>query len=293
MVFLGHCPDSVGLVAKISGFFAEKNLNIFQMKEHTERGQFFIRIQSTGFTSEAELNDFSQKFSALAKEIQMTWKIFDEEKKVKVVLFCSDTLPTPLEIITGEISGSLPIEVVHIISNSEKIKPIAEKFTIPFSYIPTPKKTGNNPEKNKISGLFEHEKKHLEILEKIKNTGGYDGMVLARYMKILSENFLEKITKPIINIHHSFLPSFIGGKPYEMAYERGVKLIGATAHFVTKDLDEGPIIAQDVLHIGHKFSLEEMKREGANIEKKVLASALLKFAQYKIIEFKGRTIVFE
>ena len=273
MIFLANCPDTTGLVAKISTFFASNNLNILKLEEHTERGQFFIRIQSTDPQSTA---NFSKKFQKISKEIDMQFSLFSETKKTKVVLFCSATLPTPLEIILGEISDSLPIKIVHIVSNHETIRPIAEKFMIPFSYVPS--------EKNNL-----HEQEHIKILENIE----YDVICLARYMKIISDDFLQQISNPIINIHHSFLPSFIGGKPYEMAFERGVKLIGATSHFVTKDLDEGPIIAQDVFHIGHSLSLEEMKKEGANIEKKVFSEALKKFAQHKLIEWKGRVIVFQ
>ncbi len=272
MILLAHCPDSKGLVAKISTFFASDNLNILKLEEHTERGQFFIRIHST---TPQNIEDFSEKFKKLAEEIQMEFSTFSVEKKTKVVLFCSATLPTPLEIVLAEVSESLPIQVVHIISNHEIIKPIAEKFNINFSYVPSVK---NNL----------HEQEHIKILENLD----YDVICLARYMKIISDDFLQKISKPIINIHHSFLPSFIGGKPYEMAFDRGVKLIGATSHFVTKDLDEGPIIAQDVFHIGHNLSVDEMKKEGANIEKKVFSEALKKFAQHKIIEWNGRVIVF-
>jgi len=272
MILLAHCPDSTGLVAKISNFFASDNLNILKLEEHTERGQFFIRIQST---TPKNISDFSKRFKKLSEEIDMQFSVYSEQEKTKVVLFCSATLPTPLEIILGEISESLPIEIVHIISNHETIKPIAEKFNINFSYV--------SSEENNL-----HEQEHIKILENID----YDVICLARYMKIISDDFLQKISNPIINIHHSFLPSFIGGRPYEMAFERGVKLIGATSHFVTKDLDEGPIIAQDVFHIGHGLSLQDMKKEGANIEKKVFSEAIKKFSEHKIIEWKGRTIVF-
>ncbi len=277
MILLGHCPDRTGLVSKISGFFEEKNLNILQLEEHTERGEFFLRVHAQGNNSKAEISEFSQDFDSLAKSLNFSFETFSDTQKTKIVLFCSDTLPTPLEVIMSEISGSLPVQVVHIISNKKEIEPIAQQMNIPYSYIKS------------ISGNFEHENSQLEILKTLE----FDAIVLARYMKIISSEFLSEISQPIINIHHSFLPSFIGGKPYEMAFERGVKLIGATSHFVTKDLDEGPIIAQDVLHIGHRLSLDEIKKEGANVEKKVLLSALKKFSQHKVIEWKGRTVVFD
>jgi formyltetrahydrofolate deformylase len=274
MIFLGHCPDNVGLVAKICQFFAKHGINITNLEEHAEARRFFIRIEAQRLEEGQPM--LSSAFEPIADELDLVYGFFDSRKTTKIALFCSGTLHCPLEIISRQLSGALHTEIAYVISNESTIQRIAEIFSIPFFYTPTQ------------TGSLVHESRQIEIL---KNTP-VDLIALARYMKVLSKNFLIQASAPIINIHHSFLPSFVGGKPYEMAYRRGVKIIGATAHFVTQALDEGPIISQDVLPIDHSFSIHEMKRSGANIEKSVFAEAVQKFSEHKIIEWKGRTIVF-
>lgn len=271
MILLGHCPDTVGLVAKISGFFANHGVNITTLEEHTEQGRFFIRVATEKNTPLSLLEDFLP----LANEIQMEIEFFGNQNQMKLLLFCSGTFHCPLEVISRCLSSSLFVDIVGIVSNKEAFADIAKKMEIPFFYTP-------------VDASATHEKKQLEIIDQLQP----DLIALGRYMRVLSSYFLEKCEAPLLNIHHSFLPSFVGGNPYEMAFERGVKIVGATAHFVTEGLDEGPIIAQDVLPIGHALSAEEMKRAGANIEKLVFADAIEKFSQRKIIEYKGRTIVF-
>ena len=243
------------------------------MEEHVEQEQFFIRLE----IKDGEKEILEQEFATIAQELKMEFSFFNDNEKVRIALFCSDTLHCPFEVLMQSVSNAIPIEIVCIISNANNFQPIAEKFKIPFFFTSTQK------------GNFSHEIEHLKILKNFK----IDLIALGRYMKIISEDFLQKVETPVINIHHSFLPSFIGGKPYEMAFERGVKLIGATSHFVTKDLDEGPIIAQDVTHIQHNHNIETMKSMGATIEKTVFITALKKFAEHKIIEFNGRTVVFQ
>jgi len=274
MIFLGHCPDNVGLVAKICNFFAERGISLANLEEHTEAKHFFIRIEAEG--SAADREKLAAEFRVISDEIGMDFTFFDLQKKTKIALFCSGTLHCPLEILSRQLSGTLNSEILCIISNDSAIEAVAEKFAIPFFAVPTQ------------NGSFAHENRQLEILQEFP----VDLIALGRYMKILSKDFLVKATVPVINIHHSFLPSFVGGKPYEMAYNRGVKIVGATAHFVTEALDEGPIITQDVLPVSHSSSVEEMKRSGANVEKAVFAEAVQKFAEHKIIEWQGRTIVF-
>jgi formyltetrahydrofolate deformylase len=274
MIFLGHCPDNVGLVAKICKFFAERGINITNLEEHTEARRFFIRIEAQGLEEEERM--LPSAFEQISDEINMVFCFFDSRKKTKIALFCSGTLHCPLEILSRQLSGTLHTEIAYIISNKPSIERIAKMFSIRFFYTATQ------------NGSFAHEVRQLEILK----NAPVDLIALARYMKVLSNDFLIKVSVPVINIHHSFLPSFVGGRPYEMAYKRGVKIIGATAHFVTQALDEGPIISQDVLPVGHSFSIEEMKRSGANIEKSVFAEAVQKFSEHKIIEWQGRTIVF-
>ncbi len=276
MIFLGHCTDKVGLIAKITNFFATEELNILQLEQHTERGRFFIRIEGEEQGSSQVVGTWNEKFKSIASELNMTCKFYQPKKRLKVVLFSSKTLPCPLEIIARQLSGDLNIDIQCIISNQKTIEGISERFDIPFYYLPT------------SNGQNGHEEKQLQFVRAFDA----DLIVLARYMKVLSEDFLHQSPCPIINIHHSFLPSFIGGDPYEQAYNRGVKLIGATAHFVTKDLDEGPIIVQNVVPVHHEYSVSELKKVGADIEKQVLALAVRKFSEHKIIEWEGRTIVF-
>jgi formyltetrahydrofolate deformylase len=273
IIFLGHCSDTVGLVAKISGFFAERGINILHLEEHAERGRFFIRIEGEG---QKQKVDLQKEFVPLAEEVGMEYNIFDSCQKIRVALFCSQSLHCPLEILSRQITGALNIEVACIVSNATTIQPIAERLKIPFYHTPT-------------SVGEDFESTQLQIIQK----SNVDLVALARYMKILSPEFLKNCKSPIINIHHSFLPSFIGNNPYEMAYERGVKIVGATAHFVTEDLDEGPIISQNILPVNHALSVERMKQRGANIEKQVFADSVEKFSERKIIEWQGRTIVFQ
>ena len=274
MIFLAHCPDRVGLIAEISSFFAAHKVNILQLEEHTERGRFFIRIEGQG-SEDLSCADWEKMFTPLGKDLEMEFRFFDTKEKVKVLLFCSKTLHCPLEIISRQYSGALNINILGIVSNHVRVKKVSEMFNIPL-YITSTEKD------------FEHEVPQVEIIQKYNP----DLVILARYMKVLSNDFLQKVPCPIINIHHSFLPSFIGSDPYAQAYARGVKLIGATAHFVTKDLDEGPIITQEISSVTHQYSVSEFKRTGADIEKQVLAKAVQKFSEHKVIEWEGRTVVF-
>ncbi|MBF0293635.1 MAG: formyltetrahydrofolate deformylase [Magnetococcales bacterium] len=276
IVFLCHSPDRVGLVARITNFFANENFNILDLAQHTEHGRFFMRIVGREESARQEIRTWQAKFRPVAAELDMEYAFHDPMERPGVVMFCSKTLPCPMEIISRHLSNDLNISLLAIISNHLEIAPIAEQLEIPFHHIPT------------VGDTHAFENRQLELLQLLQP----DLVVLARYMKILSEEFLRRISAPIINIHHSFLPSFIGNDPYEQAYRRGVKLIGATAHFVTRELDEGPIIIQDVTRVNHRFSIADMKQLGADIEKQVLASAVRKFTEHKVMQWQGRTIVF-
>ncbi len=279
MIFLAHCPDRVGLLAQITQFFALQGVNITGLEEHAERGRFFIRIEGTQDPQQKSTpQQWDVLFKNLGQSLNMKYQFFEKRTKLRVVMFCSKTLACPLEILTRQLSESLNVKLLAVVSNAKTIEPVIERLDIPFFFTPT---------KNSQTSA-DHETPQLEIIQDLNP----DLVILARYMKVLSEDFLSGIPCPIINIHHSFLPSFIGGNPYEQAYERGVKLMGATAHFVTKELDQGPIIAQDVGEVGHQFSIEEMKKEGAHIEKRVFAHAVGKFSEHKVIEWAGRTVVF-
>lgn len=274
MILLGHCPDSVGLLALVCNFFAERGLNIVNLEEHTENERFFIRLVTD---NARPLNEVAAAFAPLGQKMAMEYAFYEDETKSRVALFCSESLHCPLEVLSRQLSRALKVEVIGIVSNARAIEPVAAKAGIPFVYTPTQPQS------------FAHEAEQLATLK----TWQPDLVALGRYMKILSAAFIETADLPIINIHHSFLPSFIGGKPYEMAYARGVKIVGATAHFVTEKLDEGPIIAQGVLPVSHSLSVEEMKQSGAHIEKAVFAEAIEKFSERKILEWQGRTVVFQ
>ncbi|MBF0309188.1 MAG: formyltetrahydrofolate deformylase [Magnetococcales bacterium] len=276
LVFLGSCPDRVGLIAAVSGFFAMARVNIVKLEQHVERGRFFIRVEGQSLELHQSLADWNAAFAGLGRTLDMTWQFFDPQVSCRVALLASKTLSCPMEVLTGQYDGSLPVSVSCLISNHSDLAEVASRFRLPFYHIPA------------LTGSRDHEAEQLRVLANHE----VDVVVLARYMRILSGDFLRELNKPVINIHHSFLPSFAGSDPYGQAFARGVKLIGATAHFVTEKLDEGPIIAQDIHPVHHGYSVEEMKRSGAHIEKSVLAGALRKFAEHKIIEWNGRTVVF-
>ncbi|MBF0126079.1 MAG: formyltetrahydrofolate deformylase [Magnetococcales bacterium] len=277
IIFMGHCPDRVGLVARVTNFFAGEHFNILDLAQHSEQGRFFMRIEGMEEGSRKDIRAWREQFAPIAGELEMNYGFHEPLERLRVVMFCSKTLPCPLEVISRQLSNDLNISLGAVISNHLEIAPIVNQLNIPFHHIPT------------VGESKGYESAQLEILHGIKP----DLVVLARYMKILSSDFLRAVAAtPIINIHHSFLPSFIGNDPYEQAHRRGVKLIGATAHFVTRELDEGPIIHQDVVRVNHRFSVADLKQVGADIEKQVLATALRKFSEHKVMQWQGRTVVF-
>jgi formyltetrahydrofolate deformylase len=274
MIFLANCKNRVGLVSDITKIFKDFNLDIVNLQEHIERDQFFIRIKTL---NDYSIDLFKEKINEFSLNNNINGGVCKNNKKLKLVLFASKELACPLEIIFGEISDLLNVEVVAVISNFKNIEEVCNKLEIPFFYTKTEK------------GSFHHE----DVQKNILNNISYDCIALGRYMKILSEKFLLEENSPIVNIHHSFLPSFIGNTPYEMAFDRGVKRIGATSHFVTKDLDEGPIIAQSTCRVDNSSTVEEIKSLGAKVEKAVFFDAIKKISEYKTIQFGRRVVVFK
>lgn len=234
---------------------------------------------------EWDLNGFGLKEEEIAQNFDLevgipqnlTWKLHFKEKIPSVALFVSKYEHCLLDILSRVHSNEWQIRIPLIISNHNDLAPIAEMFDIPFHCIPVTRK---NKE--------EAEAKQTELLER----EGVDLIILARYMQILSGDFVDRYPGRIINIHHSFLPAFPGAKPYHSAYHRGVKVIGATSHYVTRDLDEGPIIEQDVIHVNHRHSIEDLIRKGRDLEKVVLSRAIWRHLQYKTLIYKNRTLVF-
>ena len=277
---LMHCPDSKGIVAEVTGFINNNNGNIISLDEHVDRlsNIFFMRIEweLDGFMiPPAKISDFFG--TLIAAKYNMTWKIYFSNKKPRMALFVSKLSHCIYDILSRVHTGELDVEIPLIISNHTLLEPVAKQFNIPFHLFEI-------NAKNKA----EQERKELELLEK----NGITFVVLARYMQIISDDFIRHYPNQVINIHHSFLPAFPGAKPYHSAYERGVKIIGATSHYVTAELDAGPIIDQDIVRISHRDSIEKMILKGMDVEKLVLSRAIQLHIQRRILVYNNRTIVF-
>jgi len=273
------CNDRPGIVSAVSRFLLEHKANIVQSDQYTtdpEGGIFFMRI-------EFDLQDFDttyplieKDFSIVARDFDMEWKLANPNKRKRMAILVSKEDHCLMELLWRQRSGELPVDIPMVISNHEDSRAAVEAYGIPFHYIPVTRET-----------KMESEQKILEILD-----GKVDFIVLARYMQILSSEFVTHYPNRIINIHHSFLPAFIGANPYKRAFERGVKLIGATAHYVTDDLDEGPIIEQDVLRVNHRYSADELKITGRQAERIALARAVSWHIDDRILVYGNKTVVF-
>jgi formyltetrahydrofolate deformylase len=272
------CPDRKGLVALLANFIASHNGNIIHADHHTDftAGLFLSRLewQLDGFDLTTE--QITPAFSEIAKDLQANWQLHFSQKIRRIAIWVSRQDHCLLDLIwrqqSQEIRGKIPL----IISNHENLKPIAAQYGIDFEYIPITKD-------NKAI----QEAQQLELIKKYK----IDLVVLAKYMQILSQDFIIKFSN-VINIHHSFLPAFVGANPYERAYERGVKIIGATAHYVTPDLDAGPIIEQDVVRVSHRDEVSDLVRKGKDLERVVLARAVRYHLQNRVLVYGNRTVVF-
>jgi formyltetrahydrofolate deformylase len=279
-VLLLSCPDQRGLVAKISNFIFNYNGNIIHADQHTsKRGKlFFMRI-------EWELNGFSlgreeipAAFEPLAKQFEMKWDLHFTDYVPRVAIFVSQHLHCLNDLILRQRMGEFDAEIPVVLSNHQDARESVEQFGLKFFHFPI---TAENKTKQ--------EKAEIDLLQEKK----IDIVVLARYMQILTGKFLKIYHNRIINIHHSFLPAFAGGNPYQQAYDRGVKIIGATGHYVTEKLDEGPIIAQDVIKISHRDSIANIQMKGKDLERMVLARALRLHLEDRILVYGSKTIVFE
>lgn len=274
------CTDRKGLVSRISHFLFERNGNILDLDEHVvqDEKRFFLRIcwDMKEFTLSPQ--ETLEAFAPLAKEFSATWNIRFSNQRKRTAIFVSKYDHCLQEILWRHSLGEFDTDIVLIISNHSDLKPLAERYGIPYHVFPM------TPETKR-----EQERKELELLEQ----HGVDTIVLARYMQILSPQFVEKYPNRIINIHHSFLPAFVGSNPYKQAYERGVKIVGATSHYVTNELDEGPIIEQDIVRISHRDSLEDLIRKGRDLERLVLARALRLHLEDRVLVYGNKTVVFD
>ncbi|WP_298497126.1 formyltetrahydrofolate deformylase [uncultured Algibacter sp.] len=280
ITILIYCKDRPNIIASVTNFIAKEGGNIVYIDQHVDREQdiFFMRLESE-FTSETfYTKNFKSVFkSDLADKFEMKWRIYSSEKKPKMALFISKYDHCLYDLLGRYNSGELNLDIPFIISNHLDLKPIADNFKIPFYHIPVTKDTKK-----------EAEDKQLQLLQEYN----IDFIVLARYMQIVSGKLINKYPNKIINIHHSFLPAFVGAKPYHSAYKRGVKIIGATSHYVTEELDAGPIIEQDVTRVTHAHAISDLISKGRDLEKIVLANAVKLHANRKVLVFNNKTVVF-
>lgn len=279
-ILLIHCPDQPGLVALVTEFVHKNRGNILDLDQHVDQvnNHFFMRIawDLTGFLIPRDkIDDYFNTLIGAAHD--MSWTLKFTSRKPRMVLFVSKASHCLYDILQRFGTGEFDCEIPAIVSNHEQLRYIAERFEIPFHYLPITKETKPAQEKQTIELL-----KSLDV----------DFLVLARYMQILSDDFCTHFLHRIINIHHSFLPAFKGARPYRSAFTRGVKLIGATSHYVTADLDEGPIIAQDVARVSHRDGITDLKRIGKDVEKRVLSRAIYLQLQHRVLPFGNRTVIF-
>lgn len=275
MVILIQCKDRVGLVADIAGEIAKLGINIVAMREHVDTvdNRFFVRIVVDGVQEALPVWQALKAILPEGAEIAV-----NPSTQKKVVVLVTKEYHCLGDILVRNHFKTLGAEVQCVIGNHQTLEDVCRRFDIPFQFI---------SHENKEKDAFE--KEVIAAIEKYKT----DYLVLAKFMRILSPSFIEKFNHRIVNIHHSFLPAFIGASPYRQAYERGVKLIGATAHFVTNDLDEGPIIAQQIIPVNHSFTAPDMVKAGKEIETAVLAKALQLVFEERVLIWKNKTIIFE
>ncbi|PUA39862.1 formyltetrahydrofolate deformylase [Paenibacillus elgii] len=276
---LVSCPDRPGIVAAVSRFLYEHGANIVQSDQYTmdpEGGLFFIRIEFDLDNLDARREQLKADFAVVATEFNMKWSITRASRKKRLAIFVSKEDHCLLELLWHWQSGDLDADIAMVISNHDDMRGLVEPLGIPYHHIPVTPDT-----------KAEAEKRQLELV-----SGQVDVVILARYMQIISPKFIEHFPNKIINIHHSFLPAFVGGKPYAQAYNRGVKIIGATAHYVTEELDGGPIIEQDVQRVSHRDNVDDLKRIGRHIERTVLARAVNWHVEDRVIVHQNKTVVF-
>jgi formyltetrahydrofolate deformylase len=275
MIIVIQCKDQVGLVAAISGVLAQKQLNIISMREHvdTEENRFYMRLQIEQNADETAL---TQAMKAVLPEDSLI--SINPLPQKKIVVLVTKEYHCLADILIRNYFGTLGAEVLAVVGNHATLEDICKRFAIPFTLVSHEQKT--KPE-------FE------QAISAIIKQHNPDYVVLAKFMRILSPDFVADFEKKLINIHHSFLPAFVGANPYKQAFERGVKLIGATAHFVTNDLDEGPIIAQQIIPVNHTLNAADMMKAGKEVETSVLAKALRLVFEDRVFVYKNKTVVFE
>ncbi|HXR18288.1 MAG TPA: formyltetrahydrofolate deformylase, partial [Terriglobales bacterium] len=274
------CTDRKGIVATISDFVFRHNGNILHADEHAdeESNLFLMRVEFDPAEFDIDLADFSRHFAPIANKFEMKWRLARSNYRPKMVILVSKYDHCLVDLLYRHKSGELACDIPLIISNHPDNQPVADFYGILYITIPVPKDNKRQAEEKILNLIEQHNP---------------DFMVLARYMQILSNEFVNRYPQRIINIHHSFLPAFVGAKPYHQAYTRGVKLIGATSHYVTEVLDDGPIIEQDVVRISHRDSLDDLLQKGRDLEKVVLSRAVRWHIENRVLLYGNKTVVFD
>ncbi|TRX42113.1 formyltetrahydrofolate deformylase [Flavobacterium restrictum] len=280
ITILIHCEDQKSIIASVTNYIASIDGNIIYLDQHVDADEnvFFMRLECELRTDQWNLESIKAHFKMnLATKFNMAWEMYTLDQKPKMALFVSKYDHCLYDILGRYSAGELPLEIPVIISNHEDLESVAARFSIPFHYVPFTKDIKEIGEKAQLQLL-----EHYQI----------DFIVLARYMQIITPNLIATYKNNIINIHHSFLPAFPGAKPYHSAFKRGVKIIGATSHYVTEGLDEGPIIEQDIARVSHSHSIEDFIMKGRDLERMVLARAIKLHAERKTMVYNNKTVVF-
>ena len=278
-VLLVYCPDQPGLVHAVTHFVFEHRGNILDLEQHIDHEDdvFFMRVEWSLEKFDIAKADIAAHLARIAESRLMWWHLQFSSERKRLALFVSKESHCLYDLLSRHEAGELPADVALVVSNHETLRPAAERFRIPFHHFPVTKDNRDA-----------QERKQLELLADQR----IDTVVLARYMQIIGKPMIDAFPNRILNIHHSFLPAFVGAKPYHQAYARGVKIIGATSHYVTEDLDEGPIIHQEVMAVSHEDSVDDLVRLGRDLEKTVLSNALRWHVLNKVLVYRNKTVVF-
>ncbi len=274
------CPDRKGIIASVTTFLAQHGANILEANQHSDLADkaFFMRVQFELEGMDLERVEIGPAFAQVAAPFEMDWQLHFSDQPKRMAILVSRLDHCLYDLLLRQRSGELVAEIPLIISNHADLEPVAHNFDIPYYFLPVSK-----------ANRVEQEAQVAQLVEENQ----VDLVVLARYMQVLTPFLVQQYPNRIINIHHSFLPAFVGGRPYHQAYERGVKMIGATSHYVTEDLDQGPIIAQDVTHVSHRDNVEDLIRKGRDLERVVLARAVRAHLEDRVLTYGRRTIVLE
>ena len=280
VIALLHGPDHPGIVAKVATWIHQRGGNVLHADQHLDRQEnvFFQRVEWEPDADRNPREESDEFISFVERELTMQVRIALSEDRPKVAIMVSKADHCFHDLVLRVRAGEWNAEFVGVLSNHQELQSVSESYDLPFVHIPVNQQNKVEVEQRQISWLREQ---------------GVELVILARYMQILSSEFLQQVSCPVINIHHSFLPSFAGAKPYHQAYQRGVKLIGATAHYVTEDLDEGPIIEQDVARVSHRHGPRDLIEKGRDLEKLVLATAVRRHLQNRVLDYQNKTVVFD